>query len=419
MSRHPSPPGPEGLDPPALDRMFGHFRSALFGATLLMVGISWPLWVDDPDFPRVPFVAGLPDLPRWSSWLLLAAIGATLGMATVGRAWRPMLRVNLPLLIFAILQDQNRFQPWAYQYAVIGLGMATLPGARALRMARWYVVGLYYYSGLSKLDASFCAELGPTFLSAALRPFGLDPSAWSGAARALACLAMPAFEIAVATLLLFEPTRRVGLVGAVAQHLALILVLGPWNLAHSTIVLIWNAALIVEDMILFGRSTIPSGLEVEAWPGRFWKGAFWVAMILPAGERMGFCDAWPAHALYASHVERSDVYIHEDDVEQFPESIRRWLGPSGASPWRRLDLIAWSRDLRGTPIYPSGRIGNAVAEFLETRHGGVQPVRLVHWGRANPWDARRARDESFGLKAIRQRGGRFLLNAHPVVTGRP
>jgi hypothetical protein len=403
----------------AHDRRFARYRAALCGSTLLMVGLSWPLWVDDPDFPRVPFVRGLPEGPPWVSWLVFAGIVATLGLAMVGLRWRLMLRINLPLLAFAILEDQNRFQPWAYQFALIGLAMACMSRGRALWMARWYAFGLYFYSGLSKLDASFCRELGPAFLSAGLVPFGIDPGRWSESARTLACLCMPAFEIAVAWLLVFRSTRRFGLVGAIAQHSALVGILGPWGLGHSTIVLVWNISLIIEDVILFGRSTIPIDLESETTLGRVARVAFWVAMILPAGERLGFCDAWPGHALYASHAERSDVFVHEADLDRFPEAIRRRLGPSGATPWRRLDLTGWSRDVRGTPMYPSGRVGNAVAEFLEVRYSGSQPSRLVQWGRARAWDGDRERDESLGLAAIRRRAGRFFLNARPNPSSHP
>jgi hypothetical protein len=418
MRSEPAPPGWD-LDLPAFDRMFARYRGALCGSTLLMIALSWPLWLDGPDFPRVPFVATMPGFPPWVSWLVLGGIAATLGMAAFGWHWRPMLRLGVALLALAILGDQDRFQPWAYQFALIGLAMAWTSKARALRMARWYTFGLYWYSGLSKLDASFRRELGPTFLSAALGPFGADPSGWSESSRTLACLGMPAFEMAVALLLLFRSTRRAGLVGAVAQHLALIFILGPWNLGHSTIVLAWNGELIVEDVILFGRPTIPVDLEFETRAGRIVRGIFWLAMILPAGERLGLCDAWPGHALYASHAERTDVYVHEDDLDRYPESICRHLGPGGVAGWRRLDLTGWSRATRGTPIYPSGRVGNAVAEWLEVRYAGQQPVRLVQWGRARPWDVARERDESIGLRAIRRRGDQYLLNAHPAGGSRP
>ena len=406
------------FDPPALDRTFASYRAVLCGSTLLMVGLSWPLWVDDPDFPRVPFVRDLPELPRSVSWLVLFGIQATLASATIGVRWRLMVAISLPLLTFAIVSDQDRFQPWAYQYGLVGLAMACCSRDLALRLARWYVFGLYFYSGLSKVDASFCRELGPTFLSAALGPFGIDPGRWPGSVRTEACLAMPGFEIAVAWLLAFPRTRRIGLVAAVVQHSALIGILGPWGLGHSPIVLIWNGSLIAGDLILFGRSTLPTGFD-EPKLGRFASGVFWAAMILPIGERVGLCDAWPGHALYASHVERADVFVHEDDLDRFPDAVRRRLGPAGVTSWRRLDLTGWSRDIRGTPIYPSGRVGNAVAEFLEVRYAGIQPVRLVQRGRARAWDDARDRDESLGLAAIRKRGDRFLLNARPSPPLRP
>jgi hypothetical protein len=387
----------------------------LCGSTLLMIGLSWPLWLDDPDFPRVPFVRGTPEMPPWVAGLVLFGIMATLGLAMFGRAWRLMLRINLPLLAFAIVQDQNRFQPWVYQFGWVALAMAFTTKARTLRLARWYVVGLYFDSGLSKLDASFCRELGPTFLSAALGPTGLDPQTWPDSTRSMACLAMPAFEMAVDVLLAFRPTRRIGLIGAAAQHLALVWILGPWNLGHSTIVLVWNVSLIIGDVILFGRSTIPMSIEPESRVGWLVERFFWCAMILPIGERFGICDPWPGHALYASHVERSDVYLHEEDVGSYPEAIRRRLEPPGVTPWRRVDLTGWSRDVRGTPLYPSGRVGNGVAEYLEARYGGVQPVRLVQSGRARVWDGARDRREFLGFRAIRRRGDEFLLNAHPTL----
>lgn len=182
----------------ALDRQFARYRAALCGSTLVMVGLSWPLWVNGPDFPKVPFLARVSELPAWVSWWILGGIAGTLAMAAVGRSWRPMIRIGLLLLAFAILGDQDRLQPWAYQYLVIGMTLAFVSKGRAIRMARWYVIGLYVYSGLSKLDASFLGELGPTFLSAALGPFGVSPSGWPGPVKTLAILAMPAFEIAVA-----------------------------------------------------------------------------------------------------------------------------------------------------------------------------------------------------------------------------
>jgi hypothetical protein len=385
-----------------------------------MVGLSWPLWLDRDDFPRVPFVGSWNGLPSWLTWVVLGAIGATLVSAAIGRAWRWMMGLSLGLLAIEVLGDQNRLQPWVYQYLLIGSGLVAFPVGTSLRLARLYAISLYLYSGFSKLDVSFVRELGPTFLASGLSPLGLSSDGWPAGARALAILAMPAFEIAIAIGLAFASTQRVALIGAIGLHSALLFLLGPWNLGHSPNVLVWNGSMIVEDLLLFWCPTIR--VEGEAAMPRLGLLARLLAsfyFVFPLGERFGLSDSWPSHALYASHCERTEVYLHEDDLERFPEAIRRRVAGTGEGPWRRLDLTGWSRDVRGTPIYPQGRVGNGMAESLADGPGGPNPVRVIQWGRADAWDGRRDRVECLGLRAIRRRGDRYAINAHPSTSSRP
>ena len=101
------------------------------------------------------------------------------------------------------------------------------------------------------------------------------------------------------------------MVGAVGLHAALIAILGPWGLGHSPIVLVWNAAMIVEVLILFGPDVARAAVR---WRTRLAPGvtaAFALAGVLPFGERWGWFDTWPSFALYASHAERVDVSVPE------------------------------------------------------------------------------------------------------------
>jgi hypothetical protein len=137
-------------------------------------------------------------------------------------------------------------------------------------------------------------------------------------------------------------------------------------------------------------------------------------VVLPLGERRGHCDAWPGHALYASHVERTEVFLHEDDVETYPLELRRHLGAAATGPWRRLDLTGWSRAARGVPVYPQARACNGLAEALAARYGDRLLIRVVQWGRADRWTGERTRVDLLGLEAIRRQGDRYRLNAHPA-----
>jgi hypothetical protein len=406
----------------AVARAARRLRVVLGLATLVMLGLSWPLWVATTAFPRVPFVPRIAAPPAPVSWALLALLLGALAAATLGMAWRACLGISLLVLTFLILEDQHRFQAWAYQFGMVGLFLAALPEDRALALARGWYVATYAYSGLSKLDVSFCRELGKRFLDVAVRPLGMDPSTWPTAVRVAAILAMPAWEIAVALGLSLPATRRPGRVGAVVLHGALLLILGPWpwGMGHSTIVLVWNAAMLVEVWIAFrpDLAARPGSDRVATVSplGRLAQGAFLAGILLPLGERWGYCDAWPAHALYASHVGRTEVFLHEDELGAYPPEVRRQVGAAGPGPWRRLDLTGWSRAERGVPVYPQDRACHGLAEFLAERYGDQNLIRVVQWGPAECWTGHRTHVALLGLEAIRRHGERYRLNAHPAGT---
>jgi len=399
---------------PIADRDLIRSRRALALATAAMLLLSRPLWVGGGSFPRVPFGRGLAAWP-------IGADGGLFGLALLGlvaAAGRRYARVGLGLSAVAlsvlIVWDQGRFQPWAYQFIATAMALAVVPGGRGLGYARLFILGLYLHSGLSKLDVSFGRELGPAILARVLGPVGVEVEAWPDRWRQAAALAMPAGEIAIGLGLACRWTRRAALVGAVGLHAALIVALGPWGLGHSAIVLVWNASLIAQDLILFGgrRSTSVEDSS-HTWAEGPLNVVYAIILIGPMGERGGWFDSWPGHALYASHAERTAIDLATDHLPAYPPSIRRHADASGGAPWARLDLTAWSRAERGVPLYPQSRACNGLAEALAARYGGPRPVRVVHSGRADRRTGRRDRVELLGLGAIRRWGDRCWLNAHP------
>ena len=206
---------------------------------------------------------------RWS-WLGLAMIVGGLALGTTRRCGRLGLVLTLPVLIWLVLGDQLRFQPWVYQFLILGALLAALPPRAALAFSRVWMASTFLHSGLSKADVSFAHEMGPLFVKTLARVVGLGghPFLASPARLEAAAMLMPAGEIVVALLLLIPRTQRLGYLGAVLMHAALLLILGPWGLGHSTIVLVWNAVLLtVEESILFwprrspGAGPFPWGLR--------------------------------------------------------------------------------------------------------------------------------------------------------------
>src|SRR4051812_23945755 len=94
------------------------FRFTLCAGTIVMLGLSWPLWIEPSRFPRVPFVHGLPWMPAFVSWILFGILLLSICAAAIGMAWRLMLGLSCALLLVFVLADQHRFQPWVYQFGL-------------------------------------------------------------------------------------------------------------------------------------------------------------------------------------------------------------------------------------------------------------------------------------------------------------
>ncbi|MFO0910271.1 MAG: hypothetical protein U0794_18325 [Isosphaeraceae bacterium] len=396
--------------------------SALASYTLLMVGISWPLWRSGGSIPRVPFVAGIPPSPDWLAYGL--PLGLTLGLLKLGRRpwWSVGYLVSTCVAVWLVLQDQHRFQPWIYQYIVVGLPLAVFRAGSAIWIVRLCYISIYVHSALSKLDVSFCDELGTKFLATGLVPLGLDPMSWPTAGRYLAVLSMPFGELGVGIALLTRRFRRLGLIGATIMHGLLIAILGPFGLGHSAIVQFWNLAILTEVWIAFGSRGESDGSAPVVGPRRMLSrllelgvvGVLVMGMLLPFLQRSGWFDAWPSHALYASHVEWLTIELPEELIEGPAQELARFARPGSTEPWHTLDLTEWSRAERGTPLYPQNRATLGLAESLAARYVERSPVRVILHGQASWWSGRRTRTELQGLEAIRRQAERYRINAHPA-----
>ncbi len=396
------------------------YRRLFAGSIALMIATTAPLWIGSSRFPQVPFLPWLTPTPAWfeptTTGLLLLGLGLS--------CWRTSARIGLGLAWIAlatlIVGDQHRLQPWAYQFLLVAPALVLLSARQGLGFARLYVLILYIHSGLSKLDYAFAHEMGPSMLEALTEPLGLNPSSWSERWRTGLCLAMPGAELLFGIGLMFRWTRAIAWIGSMAMHTTLILILSPLGMDHSPNVLIWNASMLLGNLVLFhpwtDRWFAFEAPQTEDASDRFAPGIrliFLAAAILPAFERVGWYDTWPSMALYASHNERATIFVHRDHLDAYPDWLRRQIATSdqGVPPWHRVDVTAWSRAVRGAPAYPQARARFGIAESLAAHYGGEHPVLLVVEGRADRWTGVRDREAFRGLEAIRRQADRFTLNA--------
>ncbi len=414
----------ESVGPGGLEAVFPRLWAA---ALLLLVAVSDRLWIPVTDFPRVPLVPWGAALPDGSSWL--AAVGIVLPAVVIVASRNPrkgMWWVIAFSLFAAFLLDQHRLQPWAYQSAIYALLFAALPWHQG---RRWLIVtaaSVYLYSAAGKLDYQFAHTMGQEFLGAIAAPLGGLPENMSQNVRAVIALLLPAVELLIGVGWLFPITRRIAGWGAIAMHLGLIGILGPWGLDHSPGVLVWNAALIAQAWLLavgglrgdgaervgvetVGAETVGArgddparraGRTLGAVVARL---AVIAAVLLPLGERWGFWDHWLSWALYSPHNSRVEIEIHSSVIEQLPSSARNSVEPDqDGDHWHNLALDEWSLRTLRVPVYPQARYQLALAAAVAEQAGIEREIRAAVQGISDRRTGRRETTRWLGRSELQQ-----------------
>lgn len=402
-------------------------RRLLALGALTLVGATYRLWTPQQVFPQVPLAHAALAVPAWFQWAGLVAMLAGLLAALVAsdRGRGPRL-ATVGLLTFAIatvamiVLDQQRCQPWAYQFVLLALVLARCDAASAMGLARLLVVSFYAYSALTKFDYSFLHTLGQQFLAALVGVFGQSVEHWDPTARLIAASLFPMGELLVAVGLCFQRTRGVALVGAVALHVLLLVILGPWGLDHRPGVLVWNAWFIAEVLFLFGPAKWwPASADGSAslaarvpWDVRAIVTA---ALVLPVLSPIGSFDMWPGWGLYASCSQRVRLLVHRGAAEELPEELRPFLEDAGDArdPWLVLRLDRWALASLAAPIYPQNRLQLGVAQAVIDRYGLMGRARVVRFELAERLTGRRNYDELASPSEFAAAQNDYWVNCRP------
>jgi hypothetical protein len=230
----------------------------------------------------------------------------------------------------------------------------------------------------------------------------------------------PLGEMLVAAGLLFAPTRKIGLAGAVALHVLLLVILGPLGLDHKPGVLLWNVFFIVQDVLLFWpvrtmefrAGVVEPPARQMSWPACALVGA---AIVLPFLEPAGWFDMWPSWGLYAASAERVSLEVHRRELDHWPQELRGYLEEpvDPSSPWLKLRLDLWSLEALGAPVYPQSRVQLGQAAGVVARFGLGHRARVVRFDQAARFTGRRRYTLFRGPVQLESAGDEYFFNTRP------
>ncbi|OYP28411.1 hypothetical protein CGZ80_26765 [Rhodopirellula sp. MGV] len=358
-----------------------------------MIAVTWPLWLPRPlasgVYPTIGFIASPTSVANRLEFAgAVAAIGTLIAIASgrVTARWWWLVSIGLVVLVST---DQQRLQPWCYQTIAYGLLFAFFDWRSARLWITLITASIYLYSAAGKLDYQFTHSVGQQMVLQALQMIPgitLDESMARLATRL--AITLPIVELCIGAMILAKPTRRYGGMAAIAMHLSLFALLGPWSLNHSFGVLCWNLLLAVQSWMLFVNPA-DGGKDIEPEVDRRKALSPWsrlvrtavmvwvvVMLVAPLTERWGIWDHWTSWSLYSPHTSRATVEIHDSAVARLPDELVRYLNDTDGDRWSRLSLEDWSIGERWVPVYPQARFQVEVAESVSRTYDLGQAIRV-------------------------------------------
>ncbi len=348
-------------------RLFWVKNVALLGL-LSSMALSFPLWVQTDSIAAVPVFGRLPILSPLIEWGMYIGVFCLALVSLISPRPQRYLCGLLGIVAVFVLFDQLRLQPWLYQYWFMLLPLAVyswqwrdrVSTNAVLNTLRILIAGIYFYSGLQKINPMFFQEVFPWMVEpiAAFLPTSLNliPASFG--------LFVPFIEIGIGIGLLTKRFRFAALVGVICMMVFVLITLGPLGYGWNSVVWPWNLAIAASAWLLYYKTANVSFKNVfrvrHFLPH---KVIILLFLVMPAFSFFGYWDSYPSYSLYSGNITDAQVFVSSKLVSPALENAA--FLAYGGMVW--IDLQTLSFNERNVPMYPETRIYTKVfAQLCET-----------------------------------------------------
>lgn len=346
-----------------------------------MAGIllSWNLWTSRRDYPLFPVADWIPQFaPGISALVALAMVGLLIWLVVRPQVWSAS--ACLGLFLFLALQDQSRWQPWAYQYALMLVPVLLLRMGKderaVLGLLQFIVMMVYLWGGIHKCQSGWLSVWENSLVA---------PLISEGKEGVLDVLLLgfgyliPIIEILMAVGLLFRRTRLPAIVAIVVTHLVILALLGPVKgYISNSVVWPWNLVMVGMVICLF--------YQQELCFADLIKSIRWLPVSVPLVALMIVCpilfylglwDRYLSFSLYAGQQKRFLVQVPAEALPHVPEVwIPYLVNPQANDGHRILSPSTWSTKELNVPLISEWRILRAFAKELCAEDLGGSELRF-------------------------------------------
>jgi uncharacterized membrane protein YphA (DoxX/SURF4 family) len=359
--------------------------------------ITYKLWLSTRLFPLAP-VGNFLYAPDWVHLgLFITSLLCLLALLAA-----PSFKVIPPLLftleVLTCLLDQNRWQPWEYQYLftlVIFAGYRNKDAAMK-NVLVFMLAAIYFYGGLSKLNEGFLLMQWDHMILTAY--FKTPTAVVQNTVVHLCGYLLGATEALAGIGLLFRPTRKVAAIFLALMHVFILLVVGPLGLRYNISIWPWNVAMIGYLALFLSRKSKVESLKSKVESRKsgtptespnillvsFRAPLSLIALIiwgiLPALNYIGLWDNYLSASLYSGKIPFMAVCI-DDTTAVRP--LKPYLSKTDTlhlcNGQALLNVTAWAMKEMKAPPYPELRVYRQIKAAMVRQYPGAVNSYWVYY----------------------------------------
>jgi hypothetical protein len=334
----------------------------MFASVLL----SYNLWAGERWFPKTPFFYNYIGLTAPFDYLNLFILIILLYFSFTSTK----KYITLLLIVFCIylcFDDQNRMQPWFYNYILI-LFVLLFYKSRVdepnnyttIFISLQLLVSLIYiFSGIQKLNDSFASETFQWMMNSldfilSKRQIGIISNFGN---------LIPYFEIGIGCLLLVKQMRFIIVPLLITMHVLILILLGPTGKNYNSVIWPWNFIMIALILLLFSNVKQERFYDISfLFKGTTFYLVITLMLIFPFFSLKNQYDSYLSSSLYSSNLNDCKITLSDKAYNKLPYYIRRYC--TSVNNEHLLYVKKWSMDELNVPCVPEYRIFKSIHYYL-------------------------------------------------------
>ncbi|MEP6928117.1 MAG: hypothetical protein ABI834_10795 [Ginsengibacter sp.] len=339
--------------------------------------ISWKVWLAERLFPVVPPFNSL--FVHSSIHLFLFIVSLLELLALLLFPQNKLLQIGVIIIeVLSCLLDQNRWQPWEYQYIFIILALVInyKNDKSAVSIIAFIFAAVYFYSGFSKMNVVFSQSI-----ENALTRSGIFHTSNSHLYNFLIYHIghfSGIIEVCLSICLFFQRTRKIAAIFLILMHFLILAIFGPFGINYDIIIWPWNIGMILLLYVLFICNPAAS-LELQSIKKGWNKLIIVLFGVLPVLNFFGYWDFWLSHSLFSSKPPDMYICIKKTGSSKALQSFfiinkNKFLCDSNSII---INVRAWSFQELKVPAYPELRIYKNIKSQLLKRYPDMDATFIV------------------------------------------